>query len=265
MSDETLGTAVVVEPAPPVVTVGKKVKVEKTGDLIMDIAHEVESLTKTKALNLADTLAGTIETDYLRLGGVLKIINDNSWYEGFPTFDDMVYEKFGFQARKARYLISIYENLVSKQIPWEKVQGLGWTKLKDLAPVLTVENVDDWVAKAEKLTVAELQAVLKGKPEDGEKSAKTKSDITTLKFACKPDQLDVIQQALAKGKGELHTEYDVVALENICSGYLGGTSQINKSYDFDAVIQATGFEAALGRICELFPEYDVEVKPADKK
>ena len=57
----------------------------------------------------------------------------------------------GSQGRKARYLISIYDNLVTKMIPWEKVSHLGWTKLKDLAPVLTPENVDEWVAKAEKL------------------------------------------------------------------------------------------------------------------
>ena len=72
----------VVEAKAETTTIGKK-KVEKTGNLILDIAHEVESLTKTKALNEAERLAENIEVNYFKLGGVLKLINDNSWFEGF--------------------------------------------------------------------------------------------------------------------------------------------------------------------------------------
>jgi hypothetical protein len=118
--------AVATEAKSETAVIGKK-KVEKTGNLILDIAHEVETLTKTKALNEADRLAENIEVNYFKLGGILKLINDNSWFEGFEAFDDFVEEKYGFASRKARYLISIYENLVTKMIPWEKVSHLGWT------------------------------------------------------------------------------------------------------------------------------------------
>jgi len=186
---ENEGT-VVTETKPEATVIGKKKVVEKTGNLIMDIAHEVESLTKTKALNEADRLAENIETNYFKLGGVLRLINDNSWFEGFDSFDAFVVEKYGFAGRKARYLIEIYDNLVTKQIPWGKVSHLGWTKLKDLARILTPENVDEWVAKAEKCTVIELQAMLKaGQPgEEGEKTAKTTDDIVKMTFKLKQDQ-----------------------------------------------------------------------------
>jgi len=258
--------AVATEAKPEAAVIGKK-KVEKTGNLIMDIAHEVESLTKTKALNMADSLAENIEVNYFKMGGVLKLINDSSWFEGFSSFDDFVFEKYGFQGRKARYLISIYDNLVTKQIPWEKVAHLGWTKLKDLAPVLTPENVDEWVAKAEKVTVMELQALLKaGQPSgEGDKTAKTTDEVVKIQFKLKPDQADVVQQALAKAKGELHTEYDTVALENICAGYVGGNSAVAKPFSLDDVIKTTGFEPLLTRISEMFPEYDISVVPADSK
>jgi len=266
MSPVTDETATAVETAPPVAAIGKK-KVEKTGNLILDIAHEVESMSKTKALNEAARLAENIEVDYFKMGGVLKLINDNSWFEGFESFDDFVFEKYGFQGRKARYLVSIYDNLVTKQIPWEKVSHLGWTKLKDLAVILTPENVDEWVAKAEKVTVLELQALLKaGQPDGtGDKTAKTSDDVIKMVFKFKTDQADVVQQALAKAKGELHTEFDTVALENVCAGYLGGTSQVAKPFSLDEVIQTTGFEPLLGRIAELFPEYDITVAPATAK
>ncbi len=262
---ETAGATVTEETKPETTTIGKK-KVEKTGNLIMDIAHEVELLTKTKALNEADRLAENIEVNYFKMGGVLKLINDNSWFEGFEDFDLFVEEKYGFAGRKARYLIAIYDNLVTKQIPWEKVSGLGWTKLKDLAPVLTPENVDEWVAKAEKLTVKELQAILKAETgEGGEKTAKTTDDVIKMQFKLKPDQHDIITQALAKAKGELQTEYDTVALENICSGYVGGNTSVTKAFSLDEVIDSTGFEPLLKRIAEKFPQYDITVAEADEK
>ncbi len=258
------GSVATEAPKPEVTVVGGKSKKEKSGNLIMDIAHEVEGLSKAKAINEAAKLAENIELNYFKLGGVLKVINENSWFEGFASFDQMVFEQFGFQSRKARYLISIYENLVTKQIPWEKVGHLGWTKLKDLAPVLTLDNVDQWVEKAEKVTVAELQAMLKaGSGEGKETTAKTTDDVVKMNFKLKPDQADVVQQALAKAKGELHTDYDTVAIENICSGYLGGVTSAAGAYDLDEVIKNTGFEPLLHRICELFPEFDVSVAPAE--
>lgn len=257
-------TAVATEQKPDTTTIGKK-KTEKTGNLILDIAHEVEQLSKTKALNMAESLAENIEVNYFKLGGVLSKITENSWFEGFDTFDDFIYEKFGFQVRKARYLINIYDNLVTKMIPWEKVSHLGWTKLKDLAQILTQENVDEWVAKAEHVTVVELQALIKAaKPsEEGEKTLKTTDEFVKIHFKLKPDQADIVGQALAKAKGQLHTEFDTVALEAICSGFVGGTTAATKPYSLDEVIDTTGFEPLLKRIAEKFPQYDITVAPSE--
>lgn len=247
-----------------VTSVGKK-KNTATGNLIFDIAKEVESLTKQKALTEADKLAENVETTYFRLGGVLKLINDNSWYEGFASFSEFVVEKFGFADRKARYLISIYDNLVTKQIQWEKVSHLGWTKLKELAPILTPENVDEWVAKAEKLTFSELLAILKPTAE-GDTTAQTSDGIVKMTFKFKADQAEIVQQALAKAKGELSTDYDTVAIENICAGYVGGGSTtvvVKPGVSFAEQVKILGFEAALTEIAALYPEYDITATPAE--
>lgn len=237
-----------------------KAKAKTSTNLLLDIATEVEGLSKTKALHLADNLAEHIEEDYFRLGGVLKLISENSWFEGFDSFDAFVFEKYGFQGRKARYLISIYTELVTKQIPWEKVGHLGWTKLKELAPILTLENVDEWVTKATPVSVIELIAMLKAKLDpSGEQSGKTSDDVTTLKFKVKPDQLEVVQAALAKAKGEIGTDYDTVALENICAGYVGGVVTANQT-DLKTVIKAAGWEAVLTMFGDVYPEIDLTVK-----
>lgn len=237
-----------------------KNKVKNTGNLIADVAVEVESLTKTKALNLASSLSENIETNYFKLGGVLKVISDNGWFEGFDSFDSFVNERFGFQPRKAKYLMQIYVDLVSKQIPWEKVHHLGWTKLKDLSPIITLENLDDWIAKAEVLTVLELQAALKGGSSETQTSNKTTDDIVALKFKVKQDQAEIIQHALAKAKGEIGTEFDSVALENVCSLYVSGNmGDLSAKVDLKEVMKAAGWEQILTVFDELFPQINLTV------
>lgn len=252
--------------APAVVAVGKK-KVITSGNLIADIAAEVESMTKTKALNTAERLAEDIDTNYFRLGGVLKLISENSWFEGFADFDTYVSEKFGFEWRKARYLIAIYTDLVTKQIPWEKVAHLGWTKLTILAPILTLDNVDDWVAKATPLSMSNLKAVIKGNGNGtSEGSVSTSTDVSKLTVkGIKQDQLEVIQTALAKAKGEIPTEYDNVALENICAGYVAGNIGAKQSLEqsLEQVMNTAGWEAVFNAIDKLWPAIKVSVEIPD--
>lgn len=245
-------------------TVGKTKGKSKTdchsGDFITSVASEVEGLSKTKALNEAVRLAESIETNYFKLGGVLKLIYENSWFEGFESFGLFVLEKFGFQERKAKYLMEIYTELVDKQIPWEKVHHLGWTKLKDLARFLTPENVDEWVAKAENVTVLELQAMLKASnaPDGGD--GKTKDDVTQLKFKLKSDQLETVTSALNKCKAEVSTEFDNVALEMICAGYLGGSvSAASAGGSLEDAMKAAGWEAVLEKFGEIYPKIDIQV------
>lgn len=266
MADENVeiggGSADVVTEAPQTKVVGKKTKVASTGNLIADIAAEIEHLKKPKALELAAELAEDIETNYFRLGGVLAVIRDNGWYDGKESFAVFVSDSFGFEERKARYLIDIYTQLVSKMIPWDKVKGLGWTKLKDLAAVLTLENVDEWVAKATGLTVKELQALLKqASAGDGTETVKAKDDIVKIgPFKVHADQAETIQSALAKAKGELPTEFDTVALENICAGYLGNAVALPQQDQktLQEQLAALPWDQALQAFSEAFPDLNID-------
>lgn len=264
MNDETQVTEQVTEQAQEQATT-QKAKHKGTGNLIHDVAVEIEHLTKTKALNQAEKLAEDIEANYFKLGGILKLIQSQQWYEGFPSFDVFVLEKFGFAVRKAHYLISIYTNLVDKQIPWDKVSGLGWTKLKDLAPILTLENLEEWIEKASGVTVLELQALIKAHqsgPQGDASSSKTTSDSVTLKFKVHNDQAEVIQSALAKAKGELQTDFDNVALAGICTGYLSNASGVaagGGEVDLAATFKQLGYEAVLGVFEQVYPLIDMTI------
>ena len=241
------------------VAVGKKAKGASTGNLILDIASEVEKYSKTKALNEADHLVKDIDENSFKLGGILKLISENSWYDGADSFGVFVYERYGFAERKARYLIQIYNDLVTKQIPWEKVAKLGWTKLKDLAAILTVDNVDEWVAKAELMTVVQLQAALKASmpAEDGT----TKPTDEFQKFGTyklKADQAATVTAAINKGKAELGTEFDSVVLENICAAYVGGNVNVSAP-DPVALLKSMGWSDAIQAWCTAFPEIDITI------
>lgn len=236
-----------------------KSKSKHTGDIILDTASEIENLTKLKALNYADQLAEKVEVEYFRLGGVLKVIFDNAWFEGYESFGAFVAARFGFQERKARYLMEIYEALVSKQIPYEKVKGLGWTKLKELAKILTLENVDEWVAKAGPASVSELQAMIKAQTPAGEKGSATSSDVETFKVKLKKDQIEVVHSALSKAKADAQTEYDNVALERICGGYIAGVTGIAATFDPKSWIAEVGWHKALEMVNEAFPKLDINV------
>ncbi|QIN95225.1 hypothetical protein DLP3_062 [Stenotrophomonas phage vB_SmaS_DLP_3] len=258
--DTNEGGSQVQEAAPQEqVTAAGKAKPKKD-DLFLAIAQETEGLTKVKALNLADKLSENIEVDYFRLGGVLKVIYENTWFEGHESFGSFVSDRFGFAERKAKYLMEIYDHLVTKQIPFEKVIGLGWTKLKDLARHLTVENVDEWVAKALPLTVSELQALLKGAGGEKAGTEKVTSDEQTLKFKFKSDQVETVTSALNKAKAETNTTYDTVALEMICAGYLAGSVGTQGSASLEDLMAGAGPQGVLELFDKLFPQVELTIE-----
>ena len=209
-------------------------KSKSDSDVLTVVASEVESLGQKKAFELVDELVDAGGVCEFRLGGVLARIQSQAeteggdeWLDGHASFKELIDEKFSLQYRKAMYLIDIYTNLVEKQIPWDSVKDVGWTKLKDLSKVLTVKNVDTWVAKAKKLTVMQLQEVIqKAQNKGGDVSEKETSAVTTMTFKVHTDQKDSIREALDKAKTETHTDVDTVALHNICQAYLGNAIEV---------------------------------------
>lgn len=144
----------------------------KTGskpDFLVQVALEVEMLPQKKAFAMVDELVEQRWRDDFKLGGVLSRILEKSkvdpaWLEGYPSFEDLVEERFKFGYRTAMYLIDIYRYLVENQIPGDIVKSLGWTKVSKMVEtkVLTKKNAAEWTKKAKKLSVKKLEASLKG-------------------------------------------------------------------------------------------------------
>lgn len=60
------------------------------------------------------------------------------------------------------YWVGIYNDLAESGVSWEKVKEFGWTKLKEIAGVLTQDNVDEWVDIAKQQTTLQLMQTVAG-------------------------------------------------------------------------------------------------------
>lgn len=217
-------------------TEAKAVKTSKAAnDVIVDVASEVENLTQVKAFALVDELVQSSGLSEFKLGGVLAAIQDKAaqegneaWLDGCESFRALIESRFNMHYRKAMYLINIYKNLVEKQIPWNTVKDVGWTKLKELASILTPKNVDSWVAKAKKKTVIQLIEEIKKAEAKGKDAGESgPSTLTTMTFKLHEDQKEAVRSMLDKAKEETKTEFDNVALYNVAQAFLGETVTIN--------------------------------------
>ncbi len=267
-------------PAMAVVKGSTKAAKKSKSDLIVMTAHEIENLTKEKAYNKAVELNESVDFTYFQLGGVLSVIQSNAWFveEGYESFKDFVEGTLGMKYRKAMYLVGIYNNLVESGVAWDKVKAIGWTKLKEIAHLLTDENVDEWVERANVMTTLQLQEYVKelekGDMVEGGEVELDKTKVSTMTFKVHADQKEIIREALDKGKHEQGTEFDTVALESICMSYLNGYQtkeivkevQVTKEVPADNapaslsdVMENAGWEEVLGQFEKLFPNIDLSV------
>lgn len=238
----------------------------KADDLIVQTAHEVENLKEEKAFKMVPQLLDSSAQSDFKLGGVLSVIQHQGWYmdRGYENFRAYVESECGLNYRKAMYLIAIYNGLVESGVKWEQVKHLGWTKLKELASILTTENVADWVAKAEEMTVLQLQEYIKAQSAGtatadeptAAKQAQAKKT-TTMTFKLHEDQKATVKEALAKAKHETGTDVDTVALEHICLDFLGGQSKLAKMPTLEEMMKGKSAEEVLSAFGEVFPDVEI--------
>ena len=106
-------------------------------DMLADLVFEIENMKEKQALELVGTLAEQTEVTFFKLGGVLSVIQANGWFAPYNSFREFVEKKHGIHYRKAVYWTDIYNKLAEAKVPWDKVKHIGWTKLKEIAGVVT--------------------------------------------------------------------------------------------------------------------------------
>lgn len=236
---------------------------DASGDLIVQVAFEVENLTEKKAFELVPKLQDNIDHDFFKLGGVLAKIQADGWYleKGYENFRGFVESESGLEYRRAMYFIGIYNGLVQSGVKWDQVKHLGWTKLKELASILTIENVEEWATLAENMTVLQLQAYIKEQKQKLTPAASGPDDssqkVTTMTFKLHTDQKATVREALDKCKAQTQTEFDSVALEHICLDFLSGDSALKKMPSLAQLMKGKSAEEVLEAFSGVFPNVEI--------
>lgn len=230
-------------------------------DELSELVFEIENMKEKAARDAVPALTNQSEFTSFKLGGVLALIQTHGWYQPYASFREYIENEHGMKYRKAMYWIAIYNSLVSSKVPWSKVKGLGWTKLKEIAQVLTEENQDMWIEMAQNNKAEDLIEIVKKtlkKPSltgDGEAEQTNVTTITTKTFKLHDGQREVVEHALKKAREASETEVDTVALELICSDYLASPTMAER-------IKQAGAEKVLNLVAELFPELSITVETA---
>lgn len=160
--------------------VAGKMSENKGGKMDVLSQEALGKITKKKMRQVIPDLVENITTSYFNLGGmILRVRSEgifSTWgdeeYESFETWCEEVL-KFGL--RKAQYLSSIYEGVLTinpKPILRERLLRLGWVKVGQILRIAdSKKSLREWVAIAEELTLRQLQDkirwALKGGTDDG--------------------------------------------------------------------------------------------------
>jgi len=196
---------------------------------------------------------------FFKLGGVFSVAQANSWFDGYANLKEFAESKYGIAYRNATYWVSIYNNLAESKVPWDKVKGIGWTKLKEIAKILTIENVDEWVQIATENNTLQLGEIVNAHKKKAaglaieSDEAKT---VTTKTFKMHDGQRQVIEAAIEKAKEATGTKVETVALETISQEYLASPTMLSR-------MKSLGLEAAAELMEKAFPLAQITIELVD--
>ena len=178
-------------------------------------------------------LRETIEQSWFEISLLLKDIYENNLFEewGYNSFEDYVKSELDLEYRNAMYRVKIGQTISELEISKEQIAELGWTKFKEIIPILMDEKLGLTKSKINKIIKAvepmsvretkELVSRIKEEQKNG-KTADVKeiSKANKVKFSFNDEQLQVVKEAISVAKEMIDTDNDSLALEYICAEWL---------------------------------------------
>jgi hypothetical protein len=198
-------------------------------DPINKYAYRIENLkSRGEVEEVIRDLMDDEGANVFKIGGALaKIQANESWWKesGYDTFKQYIETVCGISYRKGMYNIELYKRTLELKVSWSDFGGIGWTKVMAVLPVVTAENIGEWVEKAGAMNVLSLREyvkkVLEVPHEPGAPVAQ--SNVKAVTFKLHEDQKEIVDAAISKAKTEGNTEVASVALELIAQSYMGGS------------------------------------------
>jgi hypothetical protein len=165
-------------------------------------------------------LASSLKKNEYRLSLIISDIYANLSFKdwGYPGFKEYCEEELGIYYRKGLWLKDIGNKIKELKLTDKELEGIDWTKLKEIASVLTEENKDEILENIKNKTVSEVQ--------EYSKSIKTKTEIIEKKvklvFVVSEESARVIEEALASIGEEIKNhsksfQLEIMAVESLAS------------------------------------------------
>jgi hypothetical protein len=193
-------------------------------DVIVDLVHGIESLTKDDARARLLELEEDQEKTFFEIGGVLSAIQKHKWFEPFSSLDEWVKKNTAIKRSRARAWIQTYDAIVKSGVTWAKVKHLGWTKLNAIAGVLDGENADHWIGMASNHGRAEIKKLVQQHLAGSvvqKRGESTPVPVKTFKFDLHDErQVEAVDAAIDAAKTVRGFPDDSSALANICGLYM---------------------------------------------
>lgn len=199
-----------------------------------DIAERAEEVRKS--IELAQN---KIEKGYAEMAQLLHETWENGYFVrwGYENFKDYCEAELGWKYRRAMYFVAIAEVVKKMEIPWEDVEGIGWTKMRTLLPILEEQGeVGDWLEIAQNYSVKALQEMVGDAKLGSDIGRIGDPDIATLTFRLTQDQFDIINEALGKAKKVIDNESNSLALEQMAYDYFMAGDELPEQMPLSGVL-----------------------------
>jgi hypothetical protein len=178
--------------------------------------------------NRAKGYIDNIEQSWFELSQLLVEIYDSeiykTWSDEFTTFEKYCEQELGLSYRIALFRLNMGRSIVDFGIKQSQVEGLGWSKFKELCTLFTKDMAKEDVynilkeVKTRKMTFAEVADYVRSQKviRHGGENVKKVRHIFTLT----EQQNDVVDEALKEAMSVASTDNTSLALEYICAEWL---------------------------------------------
>ena len=230
---------------------------EQTPDIITE-EHQAQVRNRVKELS------HELTNCYYRMAKLLYEVYYGNYFEnwGYAKFEEWTEKELGFKKRKAQYFVAIWDQFGLKLgVDHSRMAKLDWSKVKEIQPVVTKDNVNEWLERAETQTYSEIKkAVKEARSEDealedaDSDDKESKEKFVNMKFTLAEAQAENVRAALNRAAEMSGSEKTGHQLDLICS-------EFNASYveteDGGAAKRLDWYVANLERIFGV--KIDVEV------
>jgi len=174
------------------------------------------------------------------LGQLLWEVRENRYYENwtyeedgevkhFKSVDQYAFIEHNYDRTSTTTFIRVYETFIlNLGISEERINQIGWGKLKMLLPRVDEENVEEWLTTAEGNTQTDLREIIDDYEYENETNVETSTEqVETVdavwvkhKFALTSSQSDILETAFKKIEEVEGLTNDGSKLEYLCATYL---------------------------------------------